>query len=251
MFRSASRPVVIRNAVVGTITLTSVLIIYDGWATLRFGDVVAIIAGPVLAIFVAHAFAGALGKVAVKGGVLGRKEVIDVVWGQSGFLLLAVPPLALLAALNLAGVALEDSIRVVIWFGAASLGFWGGLAGVRAGLHGWRIVLAVAMGLLVGALVLGLQVILQPGKTVSNGVAMIRVDETESSQHAGSSLRQFPRGRAADVSQTVNWCAARWLARVAVERSLTLHQMLDAGAVLQAAGRGEEGNVHASLAGYL
>jgi hypothetical protein len=46
-------------------------------------------------------------------------------------------------------------------------------------------------------------------------------------------------------------CAARWLARVAVERSLTLRQMLDAGAVLQAAGRGEEGNVHSSLAGYL
>ena len=47
-------------------------------------------------------------------------------------------------------------------------------------------------------------------------------------------------------------CAARWLAWAAAERSnLTLQQMLDAGSVLAAAGRGEEGNAFGSLAGLL
>jgi hypothetical protein len=177
LFRSAGRPVVISHAVVGTITLSSVLIIYDGWASLRFGDVAAIIVGPVLAIFIAHTFSGALAEAATKGSPLGRSELLGVVRAEAGFLLLAVPPLALVGVLDLAGIALGDSIRIVIWLGGASLGFWGGLAGVRAGLHGWRVALAVAIGLLVGGLVLTLQVILQPGKAVSNGVATIRVDE--------------------------------------------------------------------------
>jgi hypothetical protein len=173
MLRSAGRPVVIGNAVVATITLTSVLIIYDGWATLKFGDVAAIIVGPVLAIFVAHAFAGVLEAAAAKGRPLSRSELLGVVTVESGFLLLALPPLALLAVLALAGVSLGDGIRIVIWLGAASLGFWGGLAGVRAGLRGWRLALAVAVGLLVGALVLALKVVLQPGKAASHGVALV------------------------------------------------------------------------------
>jgi membrane protease YdiL (CAAX protease family) len=104
--------------------------------------------------------------------------VLHVMRVECGFLLLAVPPIVLLAALDLAGVALGDSIKIVIWFGAVSLGFWGGLAGVRAGLRGWRLALAVAVGFLIGALVLTLRVILQPGKVVSNSVATISVDET-------------------------------------------------------------------------
>jgi hypothetical protein len=34
-----------------TITLMSVLVVYDGWATLSFGGVAAVIIGPMLAIF--------------------------------------------------------------------------------------------------------------------------------------------------------------------------------------------------------
>jgi hypothetical protein len=169
--RSAGRPVVISHAVVGTISLTSALIIYDGWESLRFWDVVSIIVGIVLAIFIARAFGEALAKVAAKGSPLDRSELVGVVGAECSFLLLAVPPIALIAVLDLAGVALGDSIRVVIWLGAASLGFWGGLAGARAGLRGWRLALAVAIGLLVGGLVLTLKVVLQPGKVASSGVA--------------------------------------------------------------------------------
>ena len=53
--------------------------------------------------------------------------------------------------------------------GAVSLGFWGGAAGRRAGLTGWRLVRAVMAGLLIGVLILALQVFLQPGKPASLG----------------------------------------------------------------------------------
>jgi hypothetical protein len=39
----------IGRVVYGTITLMSVLIVYDGWQQLRFRDVVGVIVGPVLA----------------------------------------------------------------------------------------------------------------------------------------------------------------------------------------------------------
>ena len=57
-----------------TITLLSVLIIYDGWEQLQFWDVVAVIVGPVLAIFLGHVFGAALGTRVALGRTLSRRE---------------------------------------------------------------------------------------------------------------------------------------------------------------------------------
>jgi hypothetical protein len=46
-------------------------------------------------------------------------------------------------------------------------------------------------------------------------------------------------------------CGARWLARVAVERGLTLTQLLEAGARLKAAAAGEDDRAFEALAGLL
>jgi hypothetical protein len=75
--------------------------------------------------------------------------------------------------LQVAGLGLDDTVRVLIWVGTASLGFWGGLAAVPAGLGRRGIALGVITGLAAGGAVLLLQVILQPGQAVSNGVAAI------------------------------------------------------------------------------
>ena len=80
------------------------------------------------------------------------------------FLLLAVPPLAVLLVLDLANVALTDAVRVVIWLEALSLGFWAGLAAWYAGLRGRLLGLSILAGLLISGMVLLLQLILQPGK---------------------------------------------------------------------------------------
>ena len=51
-------------------------------------------------------------------------------------------------------------------------GYWGFVAGRTAGFVGWRMVMVVIAGLLIGVVVLLRQVFLQPGKAISDGVAL-------------------------------------------------------------------------------
>jgi hypothetical protein len=170
MLSGAARPFVVDRAVYGTITIMSVLIVYDGWETLRLVGVVAVILGPIIAMFLSHVFSASIAEQVKLERSLTNNERIAVVRSESRFLLLAVPPAVIAVVLNLAGLSLTTCIRVTLLFGVASLGFWGGLAGRRAGFAGRRLMLAVLAGLIVGVLILTVQVILQPGKALTNGV---------------------------------------------------------------------------------
>ena len=124
-----------------TLTLLSTLIIYDGWDTLRFVDVAAVVVGPIVAIFASYVFAGALAeRVRLARSLTGRERLALLV-RESRFLLLALPPLALLSALSAIGLSYTSTIQVIVFVGIASLGFWGGVAGRHAHLTGWRLVL--------------------------------------------------------------------------------------------------------------
>jgi hypothetical protein len=146
-----------------TITLLSVLIIYDGWEQLQFWDVVAVIVGPILAIFLGHVFGAALGTRVALGRTLSRRERRAVVVEECRFLLVAVLPLGLLVVLTIAGVSYTRIIQVIVLTGVLSLGVWGGVAGRRAGLTGWALVFSIAYGLLLGGIILVFQALLQPG----------------------------------------------------------------------------------------
>ena len=165
-------PVLIDRVVYSTITMMSVLIIYDGWQHLRLVDVIAVIIGPVLAMFLAHVFSAAIAQHVEVARILRGREWLGIARIQAPFLLLCVPPIAIVSILFAFGVSLTDSIRVTLWVGVASLGFWGFLAGRRAGFAGWRMVAVVVAGLLIGIVVLLIQVFLQPGKAFSGGVAL-------------------------------------------------------------------------------
>lgn len=164
------RPVQIDRVIYATIGLACILIVYDGWAQLTRADVVWIVLGPVIAMFVSHVFAAGIARHAELRRAATPSEWWQVIRIESLFLLLAVPPLAVLAGLDLAGVSLYASIRTIIWLEALSLGFWAGLAAHRAGLRRSQVGLAVLAGLIVGAIVLTLQVFLQPGKALHGGV---------------------------------------------------------------------------------
>ena len=92
------RPGMIDRIVVMTISWMSALIIYDGWDVLRFIDVAAIILGPIAAIFAArlrrHPHRAC--QTRARPYQAGRVALIA---DESQFLLLALPPLALLAVL--------------------------------------------------------------------------------------------------------------------------------------------------------
>ena len=146
-----------------TITLMSVLIIYDGWEQLRFRSVVVVMLGPILAIFLSHVFGAALGTRVALGRPLTRRERRAVFVEECRFLLVAVPPLAILVVLTIADVSYTRIIQVIVLTGVLSLGVWGGVAGRRAGVTGWALALPIAYGLLLGGIILVLQALLQPG----------------------------------------------------------------------------------------
>ena len=163
-FGYGSRLRYLDRAIYTTITVMSVLILYDGWQNLKLWAAVGVIFGPVLAIFVSHVFSASLAHEAELHRHPGGGEMMHIIRTESRFLLLAAPALALLIVLTMAGVSLSHSIQAVIFLEGASLGFWAFVAGRRAGLTGWPLARTVAFGLIVGLLVLVLQVFLQPGK---------------------------------------------------------------------------------------
>jgi hypothetical protein len=175
VLRSAERPGVIDQAVYGTIAVTSVLVVYDGWAHLKVWGAVAVVLGPIVAMVIGHVFSSSLAAYAALKRPPTAREVLRIARRRSRFLLVCVPQIVLLLVLTLAGLSLNDTVRVVIWISAASLGFWGGLAARRAGLGRRGIALGVITGLAVGGAVLLLRIFLQPGDATTNGVAAIQL----------------------------------------------------------------------------
>jgi hypothetical protein len=51
---------------------------------------------------------------------------------------------------------------VIVLTGVLSLVVWGGVAGRRAGLTGWPLLVPITYGLFVGGIILILQALLQP-----------------------------------------------------------------------------------------
>jgi hypothetical protein len=162
------------RGVYGTIVVTSVLVVYDGWAHLKLSDAVAIILGPMVAMVIGHVYAASLAAYPTLERRPTGHELIVIVRHESRFLLVCVPQIVVLVVLTLAGLGVNTTVRVLIWASAASLGLWGRVAARRAGLGGRGIALGVITGLAAGGAVLLLQVFLQPGRAVSNGVAAIQ-----------------------------------------------------------------------------
>ena len=111
--RWGSQDLQVDRVIYTTITLMSVLIVYDGWASLTFWGVVAVIVGPILCIFLGHVFGATLGTRVELGKPLSRRERRDVLLQESRYLLMVVPPLAILVVLRAAGLAYTQIIQVV------------------------------------------------------------------------------------------------------------------------------------------
>jgi hypothetical protein len=123
VLRSAGRPGVIDRAVDGTIVVTSVLVVYDGWANLRVLGAVAIILGPVVAMVIGHVFAASVAAYPALGRRPTKGELLHTVRRESRFLLVCAPQIVVLVVLTLAGVGINETVRVLIWLGPVSLGF--------------------------------------------------------------------------------------------------------------------------------
>lgn len=85
-----AHPALVDRIFYATITLMSVLFIYDGWQTLKLIDVEVevVIVGPIIAMF-AHVFSAAMAKHVEAGRVLIGGEWRAIVHAQAPFLVLA------------------------------------------------------------------------------------------------------------------------------------------------------------------
>src|ERR1700733_3332506 len=168
--RSAARPEVIDRAVHGTIVMTSVLVVYDGWSRLQIGAAILVILGSVVAMVIGHVFAASAAAVAELRRRPWSGELSHIVRHESWFVLVCVPQIVLLLVLTLAGLGLHDTVRALIWAGPALLGCWGGVAAWRSGARRQLVAVAMITGIAVGGVVLALRIFLQPGEARSNGV---------------------------------------------------------------------------------
>ncbi len=146
-----------------TITMLSVLIIYDGWAHLRFWDVLAVIVGPILADLPEPCFPNRARGAGGCSQSLDVRERRNVLLEECKLLLLIAPPVVILAVLAAFGVSYPTIIQVIVLVGVLSLGFWGAVGGRRAGLTGWSLVGSCVYGLCLGGVILVMQALLQPG----------------------------------------------------------------------------------------
>jgi hypothetical protein len=146
-----------------TMAMLTVLIVFDGWHTLDFWQVVGVIVGPLVAILLSHIFGEELGYRVDLGRRLTRHERRQIFVTESRLLLLALPPLVILVVLTAAHVSYIRIVQVIIFTGVLSLGVWGFVAGRRAELTGWGLAASTAYGFFLGAVILALRAILQPG----------------------------------------------------------------------------------------
>ena len=130
------RGVYLDRLVYATITLMSVLIIYDGWQHLQLRDVVGVIVGPVVAMFMANVFSALIARQVELERPLRRSDLWKTIRSESHFLLLCVPPLVIVLVLFGFGVSLSQAIHVAalsesdLWI----LGLCGGETGWLYGL---------------------------------------------------------------------------------------------------------------------
>jgi hypothetical protein len=146
-----------------TITMMPVLIIYDGWTTLRFWGVVAIVLEPILAIFLSDVFGEELGTRVALGRPLTRSERSALIVEESRFLLVPIPPLIILTVLGARRRLLHPHHQRDRPGRSALARVLGAVAGRRAGLTGWSLAVSTLSGLGVGCVILVLQALLQPG----------------------------------------------------------------------------------------
>ena len=95
-FVLTSKPPVVGRIVTATVGLVCVLIVFDGLASLKSFDVVVVIVGPVVGICTTHIFSGSLVQLIELGRRPTMKEWLVTARVELRFLLLAVPPLAVL-----------------------------------------------------------------------------------------------------------------------------------------------------------
>lgn len=153
----------LERLVYSTVVLMSVLVVYDGWATLTtFAGIAIVIVAPTVALLLAHLFADALHEQAELRRPLRTGEWSRLLRHQVNIVLAAVPPLAIMLVGWRTPADALKIVTVLVWTGVVTLVALTSVSAYRAGLRGWRLLVAGATGGVIGLVVISLQVLLKP-----------------------------------------------------------------------------------------
>lgn len=147
--------------VYGTVILMTVLVVYADDGPVNFGEAAGVVVAPMLATFLAHLFSSVLAAENSKTGGLTRHELADLVRSDAQFLMLTLPPLAVLLIGALGAFSAPAAVTLILWGGVALLVIVGALAGHRIGLGPWGVAASAAASGTIGLLVLVAQVLLK------------------------------------------------------------------------------------------
>ena len=153
----------LERVVYATVVLMSVLAVYDGWASLTtFAGVVVVIVAPLVALAVAHLFSEGIEEHYRVQRPLSATEWRTLALGQVAILLAAVPSLVVVGLGWISPFDERRTIAAVLWTGVVTLVVLTSVAARRAGIRGWRLVVAGLVGGAVGLFVISLQILLKP-----------------------------------------------------------------------------------------
>ncbi len=143
----------------GTIMLMVAYALYnEGTDPLGKGPLIELMAisfAPLFALAMAHGFSEALDFQIRHGRRLVRADRLRLLAENATFLLIAIPPIIVMAALAMLGWHANDIVALVQVLGLLSLSFWGAYAARKSGLgRGRQVSFAISYG------VMGLFVIL-------------------------------------------------------------------------------------------
>lgn len=145
-----------------TVMLMSVLAVTEQWQHINTLVGVAVIVAPLLALAIAHFFADSMDAHAELERPLTGAEWLHCAREQADYLLAGIPALVALVVAWLGLLDAETTIWLLLWIGVATLMALAAIAGHRAGMRSWWLVLAAFAGGSVGVMVISLQILLKP-----------------------------------------------------------------------------------------
>ncbi len=147
------------GAVYGTIVVSALLAAETARHETYLGTVEAVVIA-LLTYWLAHSYARLAAARLSTGESLSLAAAARTLAGELTILIGAAAPLAALLACWVAGVSLTSAVTASVWTSAVMLVVLEVAIGVRAELSGRELVGQVAIGVLLGALVIALQLVL-------------------------------------------------------------------------------------------
>jgi hypothetical protein len=145
----------------GMVSVLAVLAVFEGWGTdQQSSGFLVVVVGSTFALFLAHLYAVATNEFLRHRRRLTFHEWLHLVRVELQYFLVVIPLIAAFFGARLLGAEVPTALRVTMFTGIASLAFLVAYVSWLVGLRRWRLIAAGVGGLIIGAVILGIELLL-------------------------------------------------------------------------------------------